>query len=179
MKREYFEAFLKTKDLHDEWWVSVGADVLDTPMSLDDIAELEYEFPGKSIALMHPVATQNDASEWVPFDFEGMASLQKAIPQNEDADTDVNLHIKVGFMAEQICELKSEVKSLREAIDQISDYVREISRLDQLKLELQNRQSFIEDAESRLLDKTNDYEQQVAELEQRNEDEQAHSMKSA
>jgi hypothetical protein len=187
MKRADFESFLQSQHLQDEWWVSVGNEVLDATMSLDAVAELEYEFPGRAIALMHPDAVGNAASEWIVFDFEGMENLQAAMGQPELAESPsdtatsgtLDLGQKVEVLAEQIADMSGQLTQLSELVTRMDECLHSFTHLHQLKDELQSRQQFIEQSEETLLKKSIRYEQQVAELEQRMADSSQQATKIA
>lgn len=168
MKRADFENFRKRHELSDEWWVSVNNEVFEKLMTLEEVAELEYELPGRSIALLHPDCADDDTSEWVPFEFDGMSSLNTAditVPGAPNSD-DLQLHRKVEMVAEQVSEMKLAITDLQSALKKIEGMMSEAISLRQLKQDLEERQRFIEDGEESLLAKTIRYEEQLAELEQ-------------
>ena len=173
MKRQAFEDFLAAKALPDEWWVSVGNEVLERPMTLDAVAELEYEMPGREIALMHPVSVEDPSSEWVPFEFEGMQKLSKAIgKENSGTDDTLAIHLKIEMIAEEISEMRLAINELRQCYRDIEGTLNDALAIDEKKRELAERQRFIEEGEEVLLRKTISHEEDLATYEQQQEDAQ-------
>ncbi|MGF1452071.1 MAG: hypothetical protein ACFB21_08380 [Opitutales bacterium] len=170
MQRAYFESYLKEHALADEWWVSVDDDVLDRVMSLDEVAELEYELPGKVIALLHPAVVDDREGRWVTFDFDGIAKLQSAPIDEPGEPASPELVVRVEGLVADIEQMKSDLGELRVQVDEITQLLREALQINQMKEELAHRQQFIEAGEEALLAKTIRYEEQLAELDQRRED---------
>lgn len=179
MKRIDFESFISARDLPDEWWVSVGSEVQDKLMTLDQVADLEYEFPGQIISLMHPSAVDNDNSEWIEFEFEGIERLQGAIgvknsPSGKASPVEQSdLASCVRRLDKEIVEMRGELRELSDCVKRIDTFLQEYTLLHQIKDELETRKRFIEEGEETLLAKTIRYEEQIAELEQRLHDETA------
>ncbi len=172
MKRNAFDNFIKTNGLPDEWWVSVGSNVLDNPMSLDEIAQLEYEMPGQEIVVMHTFSADQPDSEWIRFEFEGMERLQKAITTNDNKlDDTLATHLKFEVIAAELCEIRTVIAEFSNAFYKIESLLKDVLAIEQQKKELATRQQFIEAGEEALMHKTLKYEESVAELEQRMEEE--------
>lgn len=170
MKRAYFESYLQEHSLVDEWWVSVDNEVLDKLMKLDDVEELEYELPGRVIALLHPAVADDEDCRWVTFDFDGINNLQHAAIIDSADLSNLTHQVKMKDLAADILGLKTEVAELRVQINEIGQMLRDALQIQQMKEELAHRQQFIEAGEEALLAKTIRYEEQIAELDQRRED---------
>ncbi len=179
MKRPYFESYLVEHRLADEWWVSADAQVLERVMSLDEIAELEYELPGRVIALMHPAVADNPDSHWVTFEFSGMDALQSATITEVRTPEQEKIFQRLDRIDETIAELRSQVSGLRVQVEEMMGILHEVLQMRQMKEELYHRQQFIEAGEESLLAKTIRYEEQMAELDQHRDDRDINRVRSA
>ena len=172
MQRAYFEDYLAEHGLADEWWVSVEHDVLDRLMTLDEVADLEYELPGRNIALLHPDVAEDEETRWVHFDFQGIANLKDApmIGSERASAESTELVARVEQFAKELSEVKQGLHELRVQVDEVGQMLREVLQMNQMKEELDGRRQFIEASEEALLAKTIRYEQQIAELDQQRDD---------
>ena len=180
MKRAYFDSYLEEHSLPDEWWVSVDNDVLDRLMTLDEVNELEYELPGRVVALLHPDVADADECRWVTYDFEGMANLKAAtMIETEPTPQEAEFALRLDAFSEMLAGLKEEMHQIRTEVNEMSALLREVIQIKQMSEELTHRQQFIEAGEEALLAKTIRYEEQLAELDQRREDLSSEQMRSA
>ncbi|MGF1452482.1 MAG: hypothetical protein ACFB21_10460 [Opitutales bacterium] len=152
-----FLDLLKLRRLGDDWWVAVDDTVLDSTMSLSQVGKLREELPEAEILLLHPADAKGREPEWHLY--EGRQA--RARKSGSGADPETAKHLKV---------LESRVEFLQNTVDAILNMLAELDSFEELRKSLEERQSFIHRSEEELINRTLEFDEKVAEFEQRVEE---------
>ena len=156
MKIEDFKALLQRDALQDLWWLALDDTVLDEQLSLAEIADLRKKNPKSAFTLLNIAFTEDPDAEWLDLD-DVPASVTNAPFTAENATA--------GALIGEIRGLKDQVFALQEFVVKIHDHFIAKENLELKEVELREREKFLEESEESLLQKIQQQEEQLAELE--------------
>ncbi len=178
MTQQQLSQYLKTDRLADQWWVAVDDTVLDNPMTIAQIVEVAEEMPEAEVLVLHSSRANEKEPHWEPYTrppanrAPAVAEPVKgtgAVPSGASGETKAPFE-RDRDPAKRLRILESRIEFLQNTVDAMLNMLRELEGFETLRKTLEERAEFIHRSEEELINRTYAFEEKVAELEQRIDD---------
>jgi hypothetical protein len=175
MRKDAIKAYRHRRRYTDEWWVAVDEKVMDAVMPLDKATQLADEFPDADIALLHLEDASEPEPRWIVFERDRPAASASPLTTaaadkgTEPTDTPEQPHADPG-LAKTVMHLESRVEFLQNTVDAMLNMLQELEGFEKLRQSLQERAEFIARSEEELINRTFEFDELAANLEQDRED---------
>lgn len=160
MQLDDFKALIREQSLQDLWWLALDDTVLDEQLTLEQIAQLKKEKPKSTFSLLNIAFTEEPDAEWV--DLDDIPQSVTQAPFSADATG--------GAVMQELRALKERMDAMQDFLQQIHAHFIAKENLELKEVELKEREKFLEESEEALLQKIQQQEEQLAELDQIRED---------